>query len=109
MDTVHEKLLMTIVHKWYFSMASGMADRALQLLERTSLKELAEVNSKDYVRWQSIKRGRARISAEELEVLGEKYPQFRWWLMTGEVMPDKGQLSPAYEETNIKFPNQNAG
>ena len=63
-------------------MAEGMANRALQLLDQTSLKELAEVNSKDYVRWQSIKRGRARIGAEELEQLGTIYPQYRWWLMT---------------------------
>ncbi|MGZ2916148.1 DNA-binding protein, partial [Pseudomonas aeruginosa] len=72
-------------------MAEGMANRALQLLDQTSLKELAEVNSKDYVRWQSIKRGRARIGAEELEQLGTIYPQYRWWLMTGEVMPEIGQ------------------
>lgn len=51
-------------------MANGMADRALRLLNQTSLKELAEVNSKDYVRWQNIKRGKARLGAEELEQLG---------------------------------------
>ncbi|MED5606225.1 DNA-binding protein [Pseudomonas sp. JH-2] len=75
-------------------MAQGMADRALLLLEQTSLKDLAEVNSKDYVRWQSIKRGRARIGAEELERLGELYPQYRWWLLTGESLPVAGQSSP---------------
>jgi hypothetical protein len=91
---------MAIIHKWYLLMAQGMADRALQLLNQTSLKALAEVNSKDYVRWQSIKRGRARIGAEEVEQLGILYPQYRWWLMTGEVMPDKGQVSPEYEEVN---------
>ncbi len=100
---------MAIFHKWYLLMAQGMADRAHQLLNATSLKELAEVNSKDYVRWQSIKRGRARIGAEEVELLGKLYPQYRWWLMTGEVMPDKGQVSPEYEEANRNLPNQNAG
>ncbi|ARH13875.1 DNA-binding protein [Pseudomonas aeruginosa] len=90
-------------------MAESMANRALQLLDQTSLKELAEVNSKDYVRWQSIKRGRARIGAEELEQLGKIYPQYRWWLMTGEVMPEIGQTSPPYDEANRNLPNQNAG
>ncbi|MDF1653396.1 DNA-binding protein, partial [Pseudomonas aeruginosa] len=83
--------------------------RALQLLDQTSLKELAEVNSKDYVRWQSIKRGRARIGAEELEQLGKIYPQYRWWLMTGEVMPEVGQTSPEYNEANRNLSSQNAG
>ena len=81
-------------------MASGMTDRALQLLNATSLKELAEVNSKDYLRWQNIKRGRARLGADEVELLGQLYPQYRWWLMTGEVMPDKGQVSPEYGDAN---------
>ncbi|TRX75652.1 DNA-binding protein [Pseudomonas mangiferae] len=90
-------------------MAQGIADRAHQLLNATSLKELAEVNSKDYVRWQSIKRGRARVGAEEVELLGRLYPQYRWWLMTGEVMPDKGQVSPDYVEANRNLISQSTG
>lgn len=90
-------------------MAQGMADRALLLLGSISLKDLAEVNSKEYVRWQSIKRGRARISADELETLGRLKPSYRWWLMTGEVMPECGQTSPDYDEANSKLPNQSAG
>ncbi|MCQ4269343.1 DNA-binding protein [Pseudomonas stutzeri] len=86
-----------------------MLDRALKLLEATSLKDLAEVNSKEYVRWQSIKRGKARMSAEEIEQLGQLYPSYRWWLMTGEVMPDKGQTSPDYDEANRNLTSQSAG
>lgn len=86
-----------------------MLDRALKLLEMTSLKDLAVVNSKEYVRWQTIKRGKARITAEEIELLGKLYPSYRWWLMTGEVMPDKGQTSPEYDEANRNLTDQNAG
>jgi hypothetical protein len=86
-----------------------MLDRALKLLEMTSLKDLAAVNSKEYVRWQSIRRGKARITAEEIEQLGKLYPGYRWWLMTGEVMPDKGQTSPEYDEANRNLSNQDAG
>lgn len=75
-------------------MVNGMADRALLLLNNTSLKELATVGSKDYVRWQNIKRGKARLGPGEIELLGKTHPQYRWWLMTGEAMPDKGQISP---------------
>lgn len=86
-----------------------MLDRALKLLEMTSLKDLAAVNSKEYVRWQSIRRGKARITAEEIEQLGKLYPGYRWWLMTGEVMPDKGQTSPEYDEANRNLTDQHAG
>ncbi|MBA1233315.1 DNA-binding protein [Pseudomonas stutzeri] len=90
-------------------MTARMLDRALKLLEATSLKDLAEVNSKEYVRWQSIKRGKARMSAEEIEQLGLLYPSYRWWLMTGEVMPDKGQTSPDYDEANRNLTGQDVG
>lgn len=76
-------------------MAQSMADRAMQLLELTSLKDLAEVNSKEYVRWQSIKRGRARLAVDELEQLAAHYPQYRWWLITGETLPELEQISPS--------------
>lgn len=86
-----------------------MHDRVLKLLDKTSLKELAEVNSKEYVRWQSVKRGRARISTEEIEQLAKLYPGYRWWLITGEVMPEVGQTSPEYDEVNRNLPSQSAG
>lgn len=100
---------MYIEHQWHFSMADGMADRALQLLSSTSLKELAPVGSKDYVRWQNIKRGKARLGPEEIEQLGKMYVHYRWWLMTGETMPAQGQTSPEYDEANRNLPNQSAG
>lgn len=100
---------MSIIHKWYFRMTDGVSDRALLLLEATSLKELAEVNSKEYVRWQNIKRGKARIGAEEIEALANLYKNYRWWLITGEVMPDKGQTSPEYDQANRNLQTQSAG
>lgn len=90
-------------------MSEHMHDRVLQLLDRTSLKELAEVNSKEYVRWQSVKRGRARISTEEIEQLAKLYPNYQWWIITGEVMPDKDQTSPEYDEANRNLSSQSAG
>nr|WP_090448076.1 DNA-binding protein [Pseudomonas benzenivorans] len=90
-------------------MSEGISDRGLQLLELASLKELAESGSTDYVRWQNIKRGKARIGANEVEILGRVFPQYRWWLMTGEVMPEHGQTSPSYDEANRNLTGQNAG
>lgn len=89
-------------------MTDGVYDRALLLLEATSLKELAEVNSKAYVRWQNIKRGKARIGAEEIDALANLYKGYRWWLITGEVMPEQGQTSPEYDAANSNLPSRSA-
>lgn len=90
-------------------MNEGITDRGLQLLEMASIKELAEAGKTEYVRWQNIKRGRARLGADEIEILGRVYPRYRWWLITGEVKPEQDQTSPQYDEAHRNLPGQNAG
>ncbi|PSL12649.1 hypothetical protein CLV44_1167 [Marinobacterium halophilum] len=79
-------------------MSERALDRALLLLEQASLKDLAIPNSKEYVRWQNIKRGKARLGIDEAEALAKLYPQFALWLLTGNVAPEVGQTSPNLEE-----------
>ncbi|OEO23700.1 DNA-binding protein [Pseudomonas sp. J237] len=90
-------------------MSEGISDRGLQLLEMASIKALVETGSTEYVRWQNIKRGKARIGANEIEILGRVYPRYRWWLITGEVKPESGQTSPEYDEANRNLTNPSAG
>ncbi len=60
-------------------------------------------------RWQNIKSGKARLTDAEIEAVMEIFPHYRWWLMTGEVMPESGQVSPDYEEANGKLKQQGQG
>jgi len=48
------------------------------------------------------------VGTEEIEKIGKIFPQYRWWLTTGEVMPDCGQTSPEYDQANSNLPKQNA-
>lgn len=76
----------------------GITERALLLIGQSSLTELTRAGDTDYNRWVSIKRGKARVGADEIEILGKLYPQYRWWLSTGEVMPEIGQSSPVHSK-----------
>ena len=87
----------------------SITDRALLLIGKSNLSELARAGETDYNRWVSIKRGKARVGADEVEILGKVFPQYRWWLTTGEVMPEVGQTSPDYDEANSKLPTHHAG
>ena len=100
---------MYIEHLWFFLMSEGITDRGLRLLEIASIKALAEAGSTAYVRWQNIKRGKARIGANEIEILGRVFPSYRWWLLTGEAMPEHGQTSPDYDEANGNQSGSSAG
>lgn len=50
-----------------------------------------------------------RISTDEVEELGKLFPSYRWWMISGEVAPEMGQTSPAYDEANRNLSNPNAG
>jgi len=79
-------------------MSTGLSDRALLLINKCNLTDLSKAGDTDYPRWQNIKRGRARVGADEIEILGRVFPEFRWWLMTGEAAPEIGQSSPELDE-----------
>jgi len=90
-------------------MSDKLSDRALRLINSASLVELSKAGDTDYPRWVNIKRGRARIGADEIEILSKLYPSYRWWLLTGDVLPENGQTSPDYDEANRNLANPNAG
>lgn len=86
-----------------------MTDRAMLLLKMARLQDLATPHSREYTRWQNIKRGSARMTTHEVEELGKIFPNYRWWIMTGEVMPEVGQTSPDYDEANRNLPGHHVG
>ncbi|MDH1008319.1 DNA-binding protein [Pseudomonas nicosulfuronedens] len=90
-------------------MANSLTDRALLLIEKSSLNDLTRAGQTDYNRWVNIKRGRARVGADEIEVLAAFYPSYRWWLLTGETKPSDGQTSPDYDEANTNLSNPSVG
>ncbi|WP_338136764.1 hypothetical protein [Metapseudomonas otitidis] len=51
-----------------------------------------------FQRWHSVRFKEIRMSTEELEVLQRMYPQYRLWLISGEVAPEIGQMSPGHDE-----------
>ncbi|EPF1332377.1 helix-turn-helix domain-containing protein [Pseudomonas aeruginosa] len=80
--------------------SSGM--RLPELEARTGISRYTWNNLKNPARNREIKE-------EEILAIANVYPQYRWWLITGEVMPEVGQTSPEYDEANSKLTDQNAG
>ncbi|WP_370232723.1 hypothetical protein [Neptunomonas phycophila] len=75
-------------------------DRALLLLGMIEMHKLATPRSKEYERWQNIKRGRARFGINEAETLAEIFPQYAYWILTGRVDVEAGHISPEIEEVS---------
>lgn len=86
-------------------MKDTISNRAIKLIQATSLVELSKAGATDYPRWVNIKRGRARVGAEEIEILGKLYPSYRWWLLTGEECSEIDQFTPGFSSSGELLPH----
>lgn len=85
-------------------------DRLITLFnkERTSVWFEKETGIDRY-RWGNVRNGKARITDAEIEAVVALFPQYALWLVTGEIAPESGQTSPAYDEAHRKLTTQDAG
>lgn len=76
-------------------------DRLISLFnaKRTSVWFEKETGIDRY-RWGNIRSGKARLSDTEIEAVVKIFPQYALWLVSGEVIPESGQVSPDYERTH---------
>ncbi|EJB8392764.1 hypothetical protein MUB13_11095 [Pseudomonas aeruginosa] len=83
--------------------------RARTLIDKAGIDRLVRHGDISHSRWQSVRYKDIRMSTEELEVLQSLFPQYRLWLISGEVLPEAGQLSPEFEEANRNLAGRDAG
>ena len=76
--------------------------RLPELEERTGIRRYTWNNLKNTARKREIK-------AEEIEAIVKLFPQYALWVVSGEIAPNAGQISPDYTEVDSNLPNQNAG
>lgn len=77
----------------------SIQDRAVALIYKTGLDDLVRQSTISYSRWKNLRHKRVRLSTEEVEVLVKIYPQYALWVVSGQVAPESGQISPDYDET----------
>ena len=65
-------------------------------LSRRKLEQ--ETNIADYT-WQAVEIGKQAANEEHIEALSKLWPEYKFWLVFGETMPECGQISPEIEET----------
>ncbi|HHM9104242.1 TPA: helix-turn-helix domain-containing protein [Pseudomonas aeruginosa] len=84
--------------------------RVIEILKSSGIR-LPELEARTGISrytWNNLKNpARNReIKEEEILAIAEMYPQYRWWLITGEVMPEIGQTSPEYDGISSNLPDR---
>jgi len=76
-------------------------DRAIKALDFSMLKNPA-LEAKTGIKamdWGNLRNKKIRLNEDHIEGLKKITPEFIYWIMTGEILPECGQISPELEET----------
>ena len=66
--------------------------------------ELEQATGISRYTWQNVRnKPKRNIKEEEIQAIADLYPEYAYWLMTGEVIPEAGQTSPEYDSVDSKL------
>ncbi|MCY1276886.1 hypothetical protein D9M71_612000 [compost metagenome] len=74
-----------------------------------SARALEQITSIDRDKWYALRNGRRRANEDDLSALVAAFPEYAYWLISGQIAPEVGQTHPGYNETNQKLRTPNAG
>lgn len=80
-----------------------ISDRAKEVLkwEKVTNKTLEEKTGISRDTWSAMRNGRIRINEDHLEAINNLWPKYSYWIMTGEELPEAGQISPMTEQIRL--------
>lgn len=81
------------------SMMESIDDRIRALIDLATIDALIRASGIGGTRWRTVRYDRrTRISTLEVEALVAVFPQYAFWINTGDILPDAGQTSPSYDQ-----------
>lgn len=79
-----------------FAITMDIEDRIKLIIETEGMsrEKFAQGVGIAYTRITNIFSGRAKVRHEEIELIGNAYPEYMVWLAYGKEIPEAGQISP---------------
>ncbi len=88
-------------------------ERVITILKNSGIRlpELEERTGISRYTWNNLKNTarKREIKAEEIEAIVKLFPQYALWVVSGEIAPEAGQISPDYNVADSNLSNQSAG
>lgn len=79
-----------------------MRERILEIINRVTksqrkFKHFEELTGISARRWQTLEQGKQRANDEMIEAIGNRWPEYAYWLVTGKTDEEHGHTSPILE------------
>lgn len=109
--TIQTTILADKLFVYYLLEPLGMREERIRaLVKYLSPATVAKKTGLDRRRWGTVAHNlKVKVRIEDMDALLDAFPEYELWLWKGEVDPAKGQISPAYEEADLKLAGQEAG
>ncbi len=86
---------------------SSIDERLRVIATKAGLDRLIRETSIGTNRWRTVLYNKEiRISTNEVEEITKIFPQYAYWITTGQIIPTAGQVSPDYEELARQEPQK---
>lgn len=71
--------------------------------ERSKHKDFEELTGIKRSTVKAVMEGRQRMNSEHLDLIGQRFPEYIYWLVTGKTVPEAGQISPDLSGTRTSL------
>lgn len=78
----------------------------IDLLGSSPRKRFGEFSETTGLSRDAIKQfyhGNQKLNNEQLDLINKAFPQYVYWLATGNTIPESGQISPELEKTTTEY------
>lgn len=66
--------------------------------DRKKYREMEAVTGVRSDVWKTIVRGTQRVNEDHINGIANAYPEYVYWIVTGQTLPEVGQISPHEED-----------
>ncbi len=80
--------------------------KAIEKAEGLNREELALKAGIKYTRLRNAIGGQVKLRHEEIEQIGNAFPEYAYWLAYGKEIPEAGQISPMTKATQEDYRQQ---
>ncbi|MBZ9665231.1 helix-turn-helix domain-containing protein [Pseudomonas sp. LMG 31766] len=86
-------------------------ERLIDVWDRKKLSapKLEKLTGIDRSSWYHLRNGKRRANEQDIEAIVQMFPQYAFWIASGQIAPEIGQTSPDYDEANRNLSQPNAG
>lgn len=86
------------------------SERLRALVRYLGPAQVARKTGTEKPRWGTVAHNpKVKVRLEDLDALVDAFPEYELWLWKGEIDVSKGQVSPGYEEADLKLEEPKAG